>query len=178
MSSFDAYTLQLLEQAKRFYEKANENDLDESKIAYLHASLLLAICYIEAVVNNIVNEFEKTKLFDINEKAVLQEKDIVLVKGSFQLSHFKMTRFFDKLDILFIKFTKNVPNSCTWWSHLKQGIDIRNNIVHPKNEVKVTSKVVENTLRAVIECTDILYKAIYKKPFPYYKMGLNSKLIF
>ena len=58
MATFDVFANQLLEEAKRFLEKANDSSSDlAAEAAYLHAALTLSFCALEAHVNSIGEEF-------------------------------------------------------------------------------------------------------------------------
>jgi len=50
VADFDLFANQLLEEAKRFFEKATESTDSMSRAAHLHAALMLAFCALEAHV--------------------------------------------------------------------------------------------------------------------------------
>ncbi len=55
MAEIDELSVQLLEQAKRFLEKADEST-GEGESAYCNAALLLGSCALEAHINAIADE--------------------------------------------------------------------------------------------------------------------------
>jgi hypothetical protein len=56
MQSFDEFSRLLLEEAKRFLEKAKGTE-DPGQSAYLHAALTLGACALEAHVNAVCDDF-------------------------------------------------------------------------------------------------------------------------
>jgi hypothetical protein len=57
MSEIDLFANQLLEEAKRFLEKAREGEDETGVNANLHAALILSFCSLEAHINAIGDEF-------------------------------------------------------------------------------------------------------------------------
>jgi len=180
MSTFDEFSSNLLEEAKRFFEIAKESPDLIAKKAYLHASLLLSISSLEAFVNGIAIDFKNVSSLSLHEKAFLVEKQIILKTGEFLITdQLKMSRLIERIEFLFIKFNKALLDKRSkWWQNLKAGISLRNNIVHPKEYHEIKDKQIEATLLAVIECINNLFRAIYRKKLPSFNMGLNSKLSF
>jgi len=180
MSTFDDFSSNLLEESKRFFEIAKENSDLMARNAYLHASLLLSVSSLEAFVNGIAIDFKNASRLSLHEKAFLEEKQISLKNGEFVINdQLKMSRLIERIEFLFVKFDKSLLDKRSkWWQNLKEGISLRNNMVHPKEYHDVEDKQIEATLLAVIECINNLFKAIYKKNLPSFNMGLNSKLTF
>ena len=180
MSTFDEFSSNLLEEAKRFFEIAQENRDLIARKAYLHASLLLSISSLEAFVNGIAIDFKNVSGLSLHEKAFLEEKQIILKNGEFFITdQLKMSRLTERIEFLFIKFNRALLNKRSkWWQNLKEGISLRNNMVHPKEYHDIKDKQIEATLLAVIECINNLFIAIYRKKLPSFNMGLNSKLNF
>lgn len=180
MESFDEYSNNLLEKAKRFFEKAKEESTSISKDAYLHSSLLLAISSLEAYINGIADDFKEADILSLYEKGFLLERDISLKNGEFVLENrLKMSRLIERIEFLFTKFdSSKLDKSSSWWQNLKKGISLRNSLVHPKEYTKISEFNIEQTLFSVIECINNLFLAIYKRKLPSKNMGLNSKLTF
>src|SRR5438876_1146397 len=106
MSEADDFSKSLLEEGKRFYEKSNSESSPEGKAAYLHASLTLAFCALEAHVNGIADDFCGRDELSLLEKSLLGEKEVRLVKGEFALTEtLKMSRLEDRIEFLHRKFT-------------------------------------------------------------------------
>jgi hypothetical protein len=180
MNAFDNFCNELLEQSKRFNENSKSETKPEGKVAYQHASLLLAICALEAYVNGISEEITLAKSFPIHEKGILLEKEIKLEKGEWITTNsLKISRLTDKIELLYKRHTRTeLDETHLWWTTLKNGIDLRNKLTHPKDEVKLSDPIIEKIINAVIECVSILYKAIYKRQFPKSNLSLVSKLDF
>jgi hypothetical protein len=180
MEKFDEFCNALLEESKRFLEKAKGEKEQVNLNPYLHSSLLLSISSLEAFVNGISNDFEGASSLTVHEKSFLLEKDILFSKGEFKLDdRLKMSRLIERIEFLFKKFDySKLDKKSRWWQNLKEGISLRNSLVHPKDYSEIKIVQIESTLKSVIECIDRLFKAIYKRGFPYTKMGLDSKLTF
>ena len=180
MNSFDTFCNGLLEHSKRFSEKSKIEPKVDGKIAYQHASLLLAICALEAYVNGISEEITLAKSFPIHEKGILLEKEIKLEKGEWTITNnLKISRLTDKIELLYKRHKRaELNDTYPWWTILKNGIDLRNKLTHPKAEVKLSDSFNEKIIQAVIECVSQLYKAIYKRQFPKSNLSSTSKLDF
>lgn len=177
---FDTFFEELFEQAKYLLEQAKRYTDDKCK-TYLHSSLLMAMSSLEACINAIADELlidPYKKSYTLLEQSMLLEKDIIFKDGTYQLgNNLKMSRTIDKLELLFTKFLHKKWNpSVNWFNQLKQSIKIRNDLVHPKTVVNITNTQVEIAIKAVLETINELYKALYKRPFPSYSLGLSSKI--
>jgi hypothetical protein len=180
MENFDLFCNSLLEESKRFLERAKGENDPISINAFLHASLLLSISSLEAFVNGIAEDFKEASSLTVHEKSFLLEKEISLSNGEFKLDNrLKMSRLIERIEFLFRKFNySKLDKKLKWWQNLNEGIALRNSLVHPKEYSEIKIAQIESTLKSVIECIDRLFKAIYKKGFPSIKMGLDSKLTF
>lgn len=179
MSDIDEFAINLLEESKRFLEKASESADVVARNAYLHASLMLAFCSLEAHLNAIAFEFSDRPEISVHEKGILLEKDVKLDSGEFVLGGFRISRLEDKLLLLHRIFSgKPLEKTAEWWSKLKAATDIRNKLTHPKAAQPITLVDARDALAAIISSIDELYKAIYKKGFPAAKMALDSHLNF
>ena len=178
---FDNFVIQLFEEAKTFFEKAKNSTEQESKEAYLHSSLLLVISSLEACVNSIVEEIlidpYKDK-YDLLEQSLLLEKDIVFENGRYKLGcKLKMSRIIERIEFLIFKFSgKEISPTTEWFVQLRQSIDFRNKLVHPKEHIILTERQVENAIASVLETINELYKVVYGKAFPAYSFGTTSRL--
>lgn len=179
---FDSFTTQLFEEAKAMYEKARVSSDDFSKDCYLHSCLLLAMSSLEACINAIIEELliePYNESYNLPERSLLLEKEIIYKNGHFQLgSTLKMSRLVDKIEFLMVKFLHDSWNSsATWFMQLKQSIDYRNKLVHPKESIKITENQVEMAIKSVLESMNELFRAIYKKSFPSYSFGVTCKYV-
>jgi hypothetical protein len=179
MADIDAFATSLLDQAKRFYEKASSENVVEAKSAYLHAALLLGFCSFEAHINAIAEDFIDRPDLSCHERGIVFEKEVRLENGDFVLGGLRMYRMEDRILFLHRRFS-GVPidKSAKWWSGLNNAIDLRNKLSHPKQAHAITISSVENALRSIIAAIDVLYAAIYKSKFPDVNLGLQSKLSF
>lgn len=180
MSDFDEFCGSLLEESKRFLEKAKEEKSNEGKQAYLHACLLLSMCSLEAYINGIAEEMCLSPKVPIHIKAVLMERELRLEKGDFVLTNsLKMSRLSDRIEILYKRYKKNELNdSETWWREIKSGMDLRNKLTHPKEKVKLTDESLSKLLQAILDCLSTIYSAVYRRKFPRANLLLTSKLDF
>ena len=179
MQDVDEYAVSLLEQAKRFLEKAESQD-DPGKTSYLHASLLLAFCSLEAHVNAIASDFVQRTDLDLLTMSILCEKETDLKNGKFGLTNkLKIYRLEERIEFLHRKFSGHeIDKSSSWWSQLKEGLQLRNDITHPRDKAVVGKDVVKNSILSIIEVIDVLYFAVYRKNYPSRNRGLQSNLDF
>ncbi|WP_404299053.1 hypothetical protein [Alicycliphilus denitrificans] len=183
MNDSDAQATLLLEEARRFFEKSLQpSAASEGRVAFLHAAILLAFSSLEAHVNAVADEMALRSGLDVLAKSILLEKDYSLEKGEFKLANrLKMYRFEDRLSFLLATFSSPpipVWTKEPWWSDLKDGIDLRNRLVHPKSNVPIDIDAVEKALAAIVACLNFLYQNIYRRPFPSAKRGINASLAF
>jgi hypothetical protein len=141
---------------------------------------LIGFAALEAHVNSVANDFSDRRELTILDKSIFFEKDYKLEKGQYILAeNLKMYRLEERYEFIYRKYSrKPVDTNANWWSLLKQGIDLRNKLTHPKTTVIIRPKEVENTLNAIIDAIDNLYKAVYRRPYPLKKRGLLSNMDF
>jgi hypothetical protein len=180
VADIDGFASQLLEESKRFLERAKETENDEARQAYLHACVLLSFSSLEAHVNSIIDEFGKEGLgLTVHELALLIEREVVFDKGSFRMSNsLKMSRIKDRILLLIQKFGRDYDASFPWTSRLGNALELRNRITHPKNAETIEIEQTAAVIQAVIEVVDFMFQAIYRKGLPAAKRGLQSKLTF
>lgn len=179
MTDFDSFSIQLLEESKALLEKATTEDAF-TQSAYLHSSLLLATSALEACINSIVEEIliePYRKQYTVYEQALLLEKDIKFDRGEYVLKNgLKISRITDRIEFLYYKYTgKKLDGNDSWYATLKQSIDLRNKLVHPKEHIQLTIKQVEISVLSVVDTINELYKAVYKHKFPAVDRGIVSK---
>jgi hypothetical protein len=181
MADFDLFADQLLEEAKRFLEKAAESsDTTPEEAAYLHAALILAFCALEARINSIADEQSLRTDLSAHEKGLLLERDVRLEHGTFKVqSALKVARLEDRIEFLHAKLSgKPIDKSAAWWEPLITATRLRNDLTHAKSIPSITKQSVGNAIRAIIDTLDGLSKAIYGKKLPASYLGLNSRLHF
>ena len=180
MADFDLFANQLLEEAKRFLEKAKEPDESLGKEAHLHAALMLSFCALEAHLNSIGEEFSLRADLSAHEKGLLLEQDVRLERGEFKvLGGLRMAKLEDRIEFLHTRFSgKPLDRSSAWWSGLTSAIDLRNKLTHAKDIPEVTENSVRRAMEAIIDGLEALYQAIYKRSFPRSGKGLQSRLTF
>ena len=185
MQEFDSFSNQLQDEAKRYLEKAKEIQYDnhDALEAFLHASLLLSMCALEAYVNAMSSELLSPPCqnsYPVHEQALLLERDVKFEKGEYVVgNNLKMYRLIDRIEYLYFKFSgRKIGADDTWYINLKQSIDTRNKLVHPKTNITLTITQVENTLCSILDTVNVLYGVIYKTGLPSYSMGLQSKYSF
>lgn len=180
MAPIDTFASSLLEEAKRFFELASEDVGDEGRAAYLHASLMLAFCALEAHVFAVSEDFAEESIFSPHELGLLQEKVVGLEDGEFKVTaKLQMVRLGDRIQFLYRKFANSpIDKTETWWSELKAAIDLRNELTHPKGVPNITLEAVQRAIQAIIDVLDAVYRAVYQRRFPAAGRGLNSRLSF
>jgi len=180
MADFDTFASHLLEEAKRFLEKAMECEDKVSKGAHLHAALMLAFCALEAHVNSMGEEFATGKDLCAHEKGLLLERPVRLEKGEFRLqTGLKISRLEDRIEFLHAKFSgEPLDRTSDWWARLGSAMELRNELTHAKTIPTITEGAVRSAIQAIIATLDTLYLSIYKRAFPPAKTGLQSRLTF
>jgi len=183
LSEIDNFASTLLEEAKRFLELAKECDIAENSVgcnAFLHSSLMLSFCALEAHVNAVSDEMALTKGLSPHENSILKEREVRLDDGRYKLSknQLKIFRLEDRILFLHVHFSSKPLDKKNWHPKLKAAIQIRNLLTHPKDATIMQVKDVEASIWAIIETIDALYMAIYKKNFPAKARGLQSKFSF
>ncbi len=178
MPDFDDFASSLLDEAKRFLERAVESNGDAREAPNLHAALLMASCAFEAHLNAVCEEMSK-RTNSPHEKSILLEREVRLKDGHFRLEKaLKMYRLEDRLDFLLARFGQQTITSNDWRSQLIDAIALRNKLTHSKEIPVITLSAVRLAVGAVINALDVLYRSIYKKPFPSAPLGLDSTLDF
>jgi hypothetical protein len=180
MAEVDELAALLLEESKRFYEKAIESRDQGAQLAYSHASLLLAVSSLEAHVNSICDDFLVRPELNVVERSILAEKDYRLEDGEFILVEgLKMYRLTERIEFLFRRFSdKPVDKTLSWWAAMKAGLRIRNELTHPKRRAEITLDSVKRALSGIIDALDAIYRTIYKRSYPAGKRQLQSNLTF
>ena len=181
MAEVDEFASLLLEEAKRFLEKADGCDNDVEEGADLHAALLLAFCSLDAHINAIAMDFEGRTGFSPHDRSILFEYDVRLEDGDFVTKEnvLKMWRLEDRIQFLHKRLSgKPVDKAAPWWSELAMAIDLRNKLTHPKKVPVITIESVRRAIQAVIDALSALYMAIYKAKFPAADRDLLSDLNF
>lgn len=180
MADFDIFANQLLEEAKRFLEKAALSLDDVAKAANLHAALMLSFCALEAHINSIGEEFSIRTDLCTHEKAMLLEKEVRLEDGGFIIKDaLKMVELEERIEFLHAKLSgRPIDKSAKWWGELISAIRLRNSLTHAKAIPPITQSAVQNAVQAILDALDALVRAIYRKKLPAADMGLNSRLTF
>jgi hypothetical protein len=168
----------LLEEAKRFLERAEESPDKTAQAANLHAALMLAFCALEAHLNVVSDEVAQWSDVTDHQRSVLLEKEIGLKEGDFVLGNkLQMFRIMDRLQVLH-RIAKGKIQSGPWQQNLSGAIDLRNKLTHPKTVPTITVAAVKSAITAVIETLDTLYLAVYRRRFPVANRRLQSKMDF
>jgi hypothetical protein len=182
MKQIDIFAADLFEEAKRFLEKARETDKDEGKKAFLHAALLLGIASLEAHINAISDEMSERSDLSVLDLSVLQEKEYIFGGGKFRLTNrLKVYNLIDRIEFIINRFGlsgKKLDTGAVCWSRLGQGIDVRNSIVHPKENRVVTYQQVRLAFDGILGVLDAIYVALYDQHFPALGRRFDSKMDF
>src|SRR5258708_1732479 len=99
MPEIDDFASLLLEEAKRFYERANESIDSIAKGAYLHASLMVGFCAFEAHINSVADEVAERDGMSIHDISILREREVKLENGEYTIlvDRLKMYRLEDRI---------------------------------------------------------------------------------
>lgn len=180
MTAFDTFASQLFEEAKRFLEKESETLDPSAKAAFLHAALLLGFSALEALVSAVADDFLSAGKLDLAERCLLAERELQLKDGQLTVSRaLRMTRLQDRYEFLVRRYSgKPVDKTQPWWSQLKEGLDRRNDLTHPKTGQELSRDDVHRSLSAVVEALSALYLSVYKTRFPAASRGISSNLTF
>jgi hypothetical protein len=179
MSKIDDFARSLLEEAKWFLEKTEDDGDPAANSAYLHAALMLAFCSLEAHVNSVGDDFISRPELSVHEKAILLEKEVRLENGEFRLtSTLRMMRLEDRIRFLHVRFGKAIDPSEPHWSQLAEATTLRNQLTHPKEMIVITKATVGRAIHAIIDTLDAVYRVIYRRPFPAASLGLQAKVSF
>jgi hypothetical protein len=180
MAEIDDFAASLLEESKRFLEKAADAKDDAvAKRAFLHAALMLAFCSLASYVNSTASDFASRSDLSPHEKGILLEQEVRFEFGEFKLGGLKITRLEDRILFIHLKFGgKPLDRTAKWWSDLSEGIALRNRLTHPKEAANITVTSVRRALNAIVAGINALFLAVYKRPFPVANRGLQSRLNF
>lgn len=177
MAGIDDFAALLFDEAKAFLEKAKTSSGD-AKTAYLHASLLVGFCSLEAHVNAIADDFLTRPDLSLLDLSILSEKEIVLEDGRYNLSdRLKMFRLEDRMDYLVNTFsTRPLDKSANYWSDFKAALRLRNELTHPKTPPTVSDASIERALHAIIAVLNAMYRSIYQRGHPSYGLGTDTTM--
>lgn len=179
MDEIDAFASSLLEEAKRFLELAKDAREDEAQAAFLHAALMIGFCAFEAHINAIGDELAVGPNLSPHDIGILKEFDVQLNNGRFEVvERLKMYRLEDRVCFLFARFSEPVNKLDIWWSRFRTANTLRNELTHPKDVPSINVSGVQDAIEALIDTTDRIYKAVYKKRLPAAARGLHSSLTF
>lgn len=179
MSAIDDFAASLLEEAKRFLEKAAAITDADAQTAFLHAALMLGFCALEAHVNATADEFADRPELSIHERAILLEQEVRFSQGEFKAGALRMVSLQDRILFLHLKFGgKPLDRSAVWWSDLSNALTLRNKLTHPKEVPSMSVDAVRRALGAIITGIDVLFQAVYRRPFPVASRGLDSRFTF
>lgn len=172
----DAFSIRLLDEAKRFLEKAEES---EDPDPFLHATLVLTFSALESHLNGLADELLLRQDVSVLDRAVLEERGLVLKAGDWELA--PDTRFYrleDRMAFIFRRYASAAVSDQRWWSDLKQALTARNALVHPREAISLSHSDVERYLAAIIEALNDIYLAVFGRGHPGYGRGLQSTLLF
>lgn len=178
MPDIDAFASSLLEEAKRFLERAEDAKDTTAEQPFLHSALLLACCSLEAHVNSVADEMALRSDLSANVLGVLREKEVHLVDGVFAVGKkLKIWRLEDRVVMLHQISPKPNVNG-EWRSKLSGALALRNSLSHPRTVPSITRGAVQKAIEGIIDTIDALYQSVYKKRFPAVHRQLLSKLDF
>lgn len=181
MSDLPKFASTLLEEAKRFVEKAQDETQASAKLAYLHAGLLVGFAGLEAHINAICDDFLSREELTPHERGILAEHSVKLVDGAFEEQDvLQMQKLEDRILFLCRRFSsKPIDRAKSYWSEFKSAVKLRNTLTHPKDDAgDITLDRVKRALAAIVELLNAIYRSVYGQKLPAYHRQLSSKLTF
>jgi hypothetical protein len=179
LADFDLFAATLLEEAKRFLERAIDARSGLAESPNLHASIMLAFCSLEAHVNGVSDEMAQRDGLTPHEVGVLLEKDVALSDGIYAIENrLRMFRLEDRIYFLHARFGMKPDLHGEWRARLAGALRLRNQLTHPRGVPTITVAAVKQAVQAVIDTIDALYRALYDRPFPAAGRELTSNLEF
>lgn len=180
MPEVDDFASLLLEEAKRFLEKAVSEPVGDAKEAYLHGALLLGFASFEAHLNSMAADFLVLSDLSPLDRSILSESDIQLDDGEFVVTaRLKMYRLEDRIQFIHRRFSGSpLDRSSPVWSAFKAGLQLRNQLTHPKEPAPISEAAVAQAIEAIVALIDQLYQSVYRKGYPAARRGLNSSMTF
>lgn len=181
MQEIDIFANQLLEEARRFFEKAAEASDSSAKGANLHAAVMLSFCALEAHVNAMGEEFASSVELPVHGKGVLLEKDVRLEHGEFKLAQaLRMAKLEDRIEFLHVSVAgKSIDRSSDGWrGQLASAINLRNKLTHAREVPTISEADVQRVIEAIVATLDALFHVLYGRGLPSAARGTRSKLVF
>jgi hypothetical protein len=181
VAALSSFASDLLEEAKRFLEKAAEANEPTGKRAFLNAALMLGFAAFEAHVNAIADDFLARTDLDVHARGVLAEHVVDLSDGEFrEKSALKIHRLEDRVHFLCRRFSKTpIDRTQSYWAEFVEAARLRNSLTHPKTDPpNIAESAVKRALTAIIELLNFMYVALYKMKLPAHNRGLHSKSTF
>jgi len=181
MAALARFASELLEEAKRFLEKAYQTTDQDGKNAFLHAAVMVGFAAFEAHVNAIADDFLSRPDLDLHARGVLAEHVVELIDGEFrEKDSLKIWRLEDRVLFLCRRFSrKPIDRRASYWSEFVEASKLRNSLTHPKPDPPaIEPTAASRALKAIIELLAFMFANIYSRKLPAYKRGLSSKLTF
>jgi hypothetical protein len=173
---FDTFSIQLLDEAKRFLEKADDAERPDP---FLHAALVLAFSSLESHLNGVAEELRLRQDTSLLDNAILSERGLRLKDGEWQLTpDLKFYRLEDRIVFLFRRYAGQDASVEAWWSVIKEAINARNGLVHPRDVMSLRVADVERLILSIVDALNALYMAVFGKGHPAHGRGLQSTLTF
>jgi hypothetical protein len=181
MAALASFASELLEEAKRFLEKADGTSNQDGKKAFLHAAVMLGFASFEGYINAIADDFLSRQDLHAYERGVLAEHTVDLVDGEFrERDSLKIWRLEDRVLFLCRRFSKTpVDRKASYWSDFIEASKLRNSLTHPKTDPPtIGPAAASRALKAIIELLAFMFANIYHRKLPAYDRALSSKLTF
>lgn len=165
------------EYAKAFYAKSKLATKPDERKTYVEVCFALGFSFLEGTLSYISDHFADSRGFDTFERSIMNEQDLRIVRGQPQAAGVKYRTLEERLQFLFWRFShKPFDTQQKWWSALKQAINQRNDLMHPKKGAALTEDDAERCLLAILEATDCLFKTVFNNSWPKAKRGLLTSV--
>ncbi|MFC3632027.1 hypothetical protein ACFOM8_21645 [Paracoccus angustae] len=156
----------LLERART----AGDPDLEKS---FAEMAVAAAFSCLEGMLTHIFEHFIESRNFDVFEQSIMQEKSVKLIRGQPCLAEQRFHSIDDRLMFLFWKFSGvQFDKGKAWWPPFAGAVGIRNGIMHPKEEARITAQDAEKSVSAIVDALDDLMLTVFGKRWPKANKGL------
>jgi hypothetical protein len=176
MISSDNFARELFEDAKQSLFNARQLTPSVGQQRHLRHALLSSFSFLELQIELIAKHFEKSHFFDIHEKAIINQREIVFDRGVFKLkATVRYYRLSDRMHLLQHKFKAARLTERQWWQPLMNATDRRNSVAHPREAVELKVGETESDLLAALNCASDLFEIVFGKALTYAAHGVKPK---
>jgi hypothetical protein len=159
-----------LQDASVFFEEAEKASDPRVARRYYRAAVFYTSGAMEAFVNFIADTLEKGEVLTPHEIAFLTDKSLTFSQKQWAIAErVEYHRVEDKIRFLLSKFSPNFDFNNNSWSSLMQLKDIRDSLIHPRNNedetsAKEYSQILNTGLHGAISIMNVVSEAMFRRP--------------